>query len=84
MSSFCYALPIRANGYKGGFKKLKGGTNMLKIIIGILAFVGIVAAVVCSIARTPENLRGFYGGMFWTIAIVAIVGVSIVTIIGIL
>ena len=57
---------------------------MLGIIIGILALVGIVTAVICCIAKTPENLRGFYGAMFWTIAIVAIVGVSVLAVIGIL
>ena len=57
---------------------------MLGIIIGILALVGIVTAVICCIAKTPENLRGFYGAMFWAIAIVAIVGVSALAVIGIL
>ena len=57
---------------------------MIGIIIGILAVVGIVTAVICSIAKTPRSLRGFYGAMFWTIAIIAIVGVSALAVIGIL
>ena len=48
---------------------------MLGIIIGLLAIIGVIVAVVVAICRTPDNLRGFYGAMFWTIAIVAIVGV---------
>ena len=57
---------------------------MLGIIIGALVLIGIIATVVCCIAKTPENLRGFYGAMFWTIAIVAIVGVSALAVVGIL
>ena len=57
---------------------------MLGIIIGALVLIGIIVTVVCCIAKTPENLRGFYGAMFWTIAIVAIVGVSALAVIGIL
>ena len=53
---------------------------MIGIIIGILAVIGIVVAVVCSIGQTPNNLRGFYGEMFWTIAIIAIVAVVVLAI----
>ena len=55
---------------------------MLGIIIGALVLIGIIVAVVCCITKTPENLRGFYGAMFWTIASVAIVGVSALAIVG--
>ena len=57
---------------------------MLGIIIGALALIGIIVAVVCCVAKTTENLRGFYGAMFWTIATVAIVGVSALAIVGLL
>ena len=57
---------------------------MLGIIIGALFIVGIIIAVVASISHTPDNLQGFYGGMFWTIASVAIVGVVAVAVIGLL
>ena len=57
---------------------------MLGIIIGALALISIIVAVVCCVAKTPENLRGFYGAMFWTIATVAIVGVSALAIVGLL
>ena len=55
---------------------------MLGIIIGALALIGIIVAVVCCVAKTPENLRGFYGAMFWTIATVAILGLVALVILG--
>ena len=57
---------------------------MLGLILGALAVLGVIVAVVVSIANTPDNLRGFYGGMFWTIAIIAIVGVTAVAVAGLL
>ena len=45
-----------------------------KLIVGILLVVAVVTAIAVSIVRTPENLRGFYGAMFWTIGIIGIVG----------
>ena len=57
---------------------------MLGIILGALAILGVIVAVVASICRTPDNLRGFYGAMFWTIAIIAIVGVAGVSVLGLL
>ena len=57
---------------------------MLGIIIGILGVLGIIGAVIASIAKTPDNLQGFYGGMFWTIAIVGIIVVAAVSVVGLL
>ena len=57
---------------------------MLGIILGALAILGIIIAVITCIFRTPENLRGFYGGMFWAIAIIAIIGVVGATAVGLL
>ena len=57
---------------------------MLSIILGVLVIVGVLAAVVVSIGRTPDHLRGYYGAMFWTIAIIAIVGVVGVAVLGLL
>ena len=57
---------------------------MLGIIIGLAVLVAIVVAVICSIARTPDHLQGYYGGMFWTIAIIAIVGVITLTGLGLI
>ena len=57
---------------------------MLGIIIGALILVGIITAVICSVLKTPDHLRGYYGKMFWTIAIIAIVGVSALVVLGVL
>lgn len=57
---------------------------MIGLIIGLLGILGIIAAVIVSIARTPDNLQGFYGGMFWTIAAVAIGVVVTVAVVGLL
>lgn len=48
---------------------------LLAIIIGALAIIGTIIAIVCSVSRTPSHLRGYYGSMFWTIASIALVGV---------
>jgi hypothetical protein len=57
---------------------------MLGIILGALALIGIIVAVVCCVAKTPINLQGFYGGMFWTIATIAIVAIIALVVVGIL
>ena len=57
---------------------------MLGVIIGALAIIGVIVAVIVSIVNTPDNLRGFYGGMFWTIALIAIVGIVVLSVIGVL
>ena len=57
---------------------------MLGLILGALAVVGIIIAVVVSIVKTPDNLRGFYGGMFWTIAIVGIIVIVVIAALGLL
>lgn len=57
---------------------------MLEIIIGALAFLGLIVTVVCCVAKTPVKLRGYYGAMFWSIAVIAIVGVSALVVVGLL
>ena len=57
---------------------------MLGIILGALAILGIIIAVITCIFRTPDNLRGFYGAMFWMIAVIAIIGVVGATVVGLL
>ena len=57
---------------------------MLGIIIGSLVLIAIIATVICCVVKTPINLRGFYGAMFWTIGIIAIVGISAVVIVGLI
>ena len=47
---------------------------MLEMCVGILSIISVIGVVLGSIAKTPDNLRGFYGQMFCTIAAVAIVG----------
>lgn len=57
---------------------------MLGIIIGVLGLIAIIIAVVCSVAKTPDHLRGYYGAMFWTIATIAIVVFAALVVVGIL
>ena len=57
---------------------------MIALIIGLLIVVGIIIAVACSLGRTPESLRGYYGSMFWTIAAIALVGVPLLVAFGFL
>ena len=57
---------------------------MLGIIIACLTVIGIVVGIIVSVCRTPDNLRGFYGTMFWTIGIIAIVGLVALVIFGLL
>ena len=57
---------------------------MLGIILGALAILGVIITVITCIFRTPGNLRGFYGAMFWSIAVIAIVGVVGATVVGLL
>ena len=59
-----------------------GIVSIIGIIIGVLIVVGIIATVICSITKTPDHLRGYYGSMFWTIATVAIVGLVALVILG--
>ena len=57
---------------------------MLGIIIGALVLVGIIIAVVCSVVRTPKSLRGYYGAMFGIIATIGVVGVVVLSVLGLL
>ncbi len=47
---------------------------MLYLIIGILLIVFAVVSTIVCIAKTPTNLRGFYGVMFAIIAIGSLIG----------
>ena len=57
---------------------------MLGIIIGILGILGMIGAGIGSIAKTPDHLQGYYGAMFWTIAIVAIIVIVVIAALGLL
>ena len=45
-----------------------------KLIVGIILIVAAVGSVIASISRTPDNLQGFYGAMFWIISLAGILG----------
>ena len=47
---------------------------MINFIIGIVLILFTVISVVVSIVRTPDNLVGYYGLMYWIIAAGGIVG----------
>lgn len=47
---------------------------MLKLIIGILLIVCTIIALIVSLRRTPENLTGYYGVMYWILSIIAVIG----------
>ena len=48
--------------------------NIVLLLIGIAVVLFSIISVFVCISRTPNNLRGFYGLMFWIIAISGIVG----------
>ena len=48
--------------------------NLAELIIGIVLIIFAVAAVIWSVVRTPDNLRGLYGLMCWIIALAGIAG----------
>lgn len=48
--------------------------NIITLILGIVIILFAIGAVIGSVIRTPENLRGFYGLMFAVIALGGIIG----------
>lgn len=48
--------------------------DILKLILGIVLVLFTIAAVIWSVVRTPDNLRGFYGLMFAIIALAGLIG----------
>lgn len=48
--------------------------NIIAIIIGSALIAIALVIFVINIIRTPTNLRGFYGAMFFALLLVAIVG----------
>lgn len=48
--------------------------NIVTFILGIAIILFAIGAVIWSIVRTPDNLRGFYGFMFGIIAIAGVAG----------
>lgn len=59
--------------------------NFLEIFAlaaGILLIVATIVVFVINIIRTPENLRGYYGGMFTGLSIISIIGGIFLIILG--
>jgi hypothetical protein len=48
--------------------------NVVALIVGIILVVGTIASVVCSIGKTPDNLRGYYGGFYAIISLFGFLG----------
>ena len=48
--------------------------NIVMLILGIAIILFAIGAVIWSVVKTPDNLRGFYGFMFAIIAIAGIAG----------
>ena len=48
--------------------------NILALVIGIILVVGTVASFISSIDKTPNNLRGFYGGFYAIISLFGLLG----------
>lgn len=48
--------------------------SIFTLILGIIIVLFAVTAAIVSVIRTPDNLRGFYGLMFWIIALAGIIG----------
>lgn len=51
-----------------------------RFIVGIILIIATIGITLICIKKTPENLRGFYGAMFCTIALVGLIGGIIITI----
>lgn len=50
-----------------------------KLIVGILLIIAPVVTTLLCIKRTPEHLRGWYGAMYWTIALFGLIGGIVLT-----
>ena len=48
--------------------------NIVALIIGILLLVGTIVSLICSVGKTPDNLRGFYGRFYTIISAFGILG----------
>ena len=54
--------------------------NVIELAFGLVLIVASILAVVICLLRTPENLRGFYGLMYWILAAAAIIGGAVLLI----
>lgn len=48
--------------------------NIITFIVGIILIVGTIASFLCSIDKTPDNLRGFYGESYAVISLFGLLG----------
>jgi hypothetical protein len=44
------------------------------LLAGIALIIGTIISVICSVTKTPENLRGFYGAFYTVISLTGFVG----------
>ena len=49
-------------------------TSIIMFLAGIVLFIGTLVSIFCSITRTPENLRGFYGFFYFIISLGGLIG----------
>ncbi len=48
--------------------------SLVGLIVGIVLIIFTISMVIVSVSKTPDNLRGFYGAMFWLISLGGILG----------
>ena len=49
-------------------------TNIIALVAGIVLVVGTIAAFLCSINKTPNSLRGFYGAFYAILSLFGLLG----------
>ena len=49
-------------------------TTIMMLLAGIALIIGTLISAFCSITRTPENLRGFYGFFYAIISLGGLIG----------
>lgn len=49
-------------------------SSIIMLLAGIILFILTLVSVFCSVTKTPENLRGFYGFFYLIIALGGLIG----------
>ena len=49
-------------------------THILMLLAGIALIIGTIISVICSVTKTPDNLRGFYGAFYTIISLTGFIG----------
>lgn len=57
--------------------------SIMQISIGAVLVIAAVVVLLVNIARTPNNLRGFYGKMFLLLMILGVIGGATLTTFGV-